>query len=238
MERLIDERARAIVEEEKAARAREETAAREESARRERKAALTQRVDATRKALEANRSQPTTVVGSCLRSARNVALVSLALGLFPGVGMMFHLFLFPAFGVSPAAVVCPLVCDECSAAARTFSWNFKGSWHSENGRMGYAFVCANPRYDIDRLELSQVAGNTPTNAALQPYMLSSFLSWMAEVAVSVPCLALLFGPPFGLRRRGRLLGERPKLEEALASAEAELKAFEKHVPDAADSPYR
>jgi hypothetical protein len=225
LEQLIDERAKAIVAAERALEAKTEADAVQEREREQRRSELEADAASARKALAENAAEPATVVGSVARSMRRVAWLALGIGLFPGIGLMIHLFLIPAFGSSPAGVVCPLVCDGCSPSARTFSWNFRGSYHSENGRMGYAFVCKNPKIDVDRLSVSDI-WNRKTNEELQPYMLSSFLSWMCEVLVCCAFATLALGPIFGVRRRRRILAARPGLEAWLARAEAALRAFD------------
>ena len=238
IERLIDQRARAILQEEKDEAARQQRLAAQNAEHAAMRQSLQTQVTAARTALDESIREPSTALGSIQRSIRAVALVVFGIAVFPGSGLPIHIFLVPLSGTSPAAVVCPLVCDGCSASARTFSWNFEGSWESMNGRMGYAFICKNRQIDIDPLNESDIAGDTPMNVALQPYMLSSFLVWIVETIVCVPVLALLLGPYFGLRRRARALARRPQLQAAFDKAEADLRAFD--GPDAGQDarPYR
>lgn len=217
MERLIEERVEAAV-------ARRESEKDAQAARAARRAELANGVEQARKALAASRSEPKTALGSCARWIRRIAVGALGFGLFPGTGLMVHLFLIPLFGHSPGGVVCPWVCDGCTRSARVFSWNFRGNWHTKNGQMGYAFVCAHPTLDIESLTVNDVSRTR--NEELQPYMLSSLLSWMAEVAVCVPVLALVLGPIVGLRRRRRARLEEPELERALAASEHALARFD------------
>jgi hypothetical protein len=218
LDRIVDERARMIVQYERDAEA--------ERLRREAQRDQLQKEVARARALrDGNLREPPTALGSIARSIRRIALATLIFGLFPGTGLMVHMFLFPLLGVSPAAPVCPLVCDGCSPWARTFFRNYEGDWQEKNGRMGYAFVCENPRIPIDDLGTNDVEDD-PMNTKLQPYMLNSFTVWMAEVAICVPALALLFGPIGGLRRRARVLRERGQREADLAEAEKRLRVFE------------
>jgi hypothetical protein len=233
LERLIDERARQIVADEKEReRAANQRVAEEERRRRDRDA-LVKQVESAKTELEANQREPVTVIGACLRSMRNVLITAAIIGFFPGV--LLHTFLIPAFGTSPAGVACPLVCDGCKSPARTFSWNYKGSWQSNNGRMGYAFVCSNAKIDVQTLTESDMFDSN-TNDALQPYMLNSFAVWMVEYVVLVPCAPLLFGPFFGFKRRRRALDQARPLEDALARAREKLAAFD-HKPEPTE-PYR
>jgi hypothetical protein len=234
LERLIDERARQIVAEEKdRERAEEQRAAEEDQKRRQRENARDQRDDA-KKELDANRAEPVGIFGACLASMRRVLITAAIFGVFPGI--LLHTFLIPAFGTSPAGVVCPAVCDGCTAPAKTFSWNYKGSWHSENGQMGYAFVCTNPKIDVAKLTESDI-WDSHTNDALQPYMLNSFAVWFVEYALLLPIAVLVLGPFFGVRRRKRTLDKRRPLEEALARAQARLDALEAKPPEPTE-PYR
>lgn len=238
IERLIDERARAIVQEERDALARQQREAAQQAERQSMRQSLQARVDLARKALTDNTSEPASALGSIQRSIKRVAMVVLAVALFPGSGLPIHIFLIPLTGTSPAAVACPLVCDGCSASARTWSWNFEGSCESMNGRMGYAFVCKNPHIDIAPLTENDVAGDTPINVALQPYMLSSFLVWIIETLVCVPFFAFVLGPLFGLRRRARVFAQRPSLQAQLEQAEAALRAFDGTDAPQGERPYR
>ncbi len=188
---------------------------------------LNKRVVHLRNALETNRSEQATLFECCVASMKRVAKWSLALALFPGFGLMIHMFLIPAIGRSPAGVVCPLVCSSCTSPARTYSWSYSGSWRSGNGTMGYAFICTNP--EIDTADLDKMAIIRSLNARLQPYMLNSFVVWMTETAVCVPLITLVLGALFGVRRRRRILDQKPQLEQLetnLASAEAALRAFD------------
>lgn len=225
IERMIDARARAVVQEENDARARAEAASRRDAANEAEVARLSDRASAAREALAQNLAESASWLGSCLVSVKRVATIALIVGLFPGCGFVIHTALLPAFHVTPAGIVCPLVCSGCSASARTIGWNFKNlSWHSENGRMGYAFMCRNPTIDVEPLTRSDVDRDSALNRALQPYMLSSFVAWMLEVAITVPLIALALGPIYAVRRRRRVLAERPGLQAALADAEAALQA--------------
>jgi hypothetical protein len=234
LERLIDERARQIVAEEKAQeRDEKERVEREEQRKRERENLVTQLADA-RKALDDNKAEPDGILGACLKSTKRVLVTAAIAGVFPGV--FVHLFLLPAFGRSPASYVCPQVCNVCTAPARTFSWNYKGSWHSENGQMGFAFVCTNPVIDIEKLTVTDL-WDDKTNADLQPFMLNSLAVFLAEYAVLVPISVLVLGPYFGIRRRRRALAQTRPLEEALARAQQRLDAFDKPAAESAE-PYR
>jgi hypothetical protein len=128
------------------------------------------------------------------------------------VGWLPHLAILPLISYTPAGfVACPLQCETCSGPGRAFSWNFKGSWRSEKGQMGYALVCHNPKYDVDKLdERRDVRG--ALNAELQPYMVSSFFSFFVEGAMFCAAMSLYFGV-FRLGKRRR------KLDAMLAALE-------------------
>ena len=119
-----------------------------------------------------------------------------------------------------APLVCPWVCDGCRAPARVWDWDFEGSWHTQNGQMGYAFVCTNPSIDIERLSSDDVESRL--NEELQPYMLNGFAVFFLEGAMLAPplCLAWLLLSARG--RRGRLEAEERRLEALLANPPDEL----------------
>jgi hypothetical protein len=225
LDELIDQRARAILDRERAAEAERARRAADHARLAAARTQLEQACKEARKRRDDNLREPRTVFGSAFVSMIVVAVFTLVVGLFPGTGLMAHLFLVPVVGFSPAGLACPAVCDGCSPWARAFSWNFKGDYQENNGRMGYAFVCANPAIDVDQLRASDIP-HDPLNTRLQPYMLSSVVVWLLEVAVCVPGLALLLGPIFGLRRRRRVFRERAQREADLVQADAALRDFQ------------
>ncbi len=135
------------------------------------RARLRDAVNAARAKLETSREEATSVLRTAFESIKGLGWGILT-PIFIG-SLLFHMIVFPAIGRTPAEVVCPLVCSGCSRPARVFSWNFRGQWHSENGRMGYAFVCSNTKIDVRGLTESDI---WTRNRALQPYMLNAFAS--------------------------------------------------------------
>jgi hypothetical protein len=227
LERLIDERARAIVEKEKA----ERLLLAQEAAEKER-AELDEEERRFVVLQQKNASQPRTLAGSWLLSARAGIVTAFFFCIFPG--LLLHMFLFGAIGRSPAALACPYVCEGCTAHARVFSWNYEGNWHRQNGQMGYAFICANPVVDIDKLTEWDVVSDDALNARLQPFMMSSVSSWGIEFVLLFPLGVL--AAPLGTRRLRRTLEEEESIKRKLESiAERRRKLLEKLDSDA---PYR
>jgi len=137
------------------------------------------------------------------------------------VGWLAHLVVFPLVSYSPAGwVACPMQCDTCQGPGRTFAWNFKGSWKSAKGQMGYALVCHNPSYDADKLEWTEV--RSTKNAVLQPYMVSSIVSYGVEGVMICSSTALYWGIARTGKRRRRLDEKRAALERARAEGRARL----------------
>jgi len=186
---------------------------------------ILERVDQAYTALEKHKDEPTSIVGAFVRS-----ITWWSFGVFCAVVLMLHMVVLPIMGTSPAGIVCPLVCRGCTSPARVFAWSYRGPWHSENGREGYAFVCTHPKVDVRALTDSDVAHSR--NAELQPYMISSLTAGLVEALLFVPVVVLVLCPIVGKRRRRRVLAERSVLEEALHSAEQELAAFDRSAGEA------
>ncbi len=108
------------------------------------------------------------------------------------IGVPVH-FISGALGFAISGpLVCAVQCSECHGTGRAFMWNYRGSWHSEKGRMGYALVCDNPRYDVSRLTWQDIR-NDEINTALQPYMVHGFIAYLADGIVVAVLMALYVG---------------------------------------------
>jgi hypothetical protein len=225
---MIDERAHAILAEEKAANARlAEQAAQKAAAHRAREE-LDAQVKVASDAYNENLTEPPTLVGSVLRSMVVIFITTFVLGALPFVGGMTHGFLFPAIGFTPSSVVCPSVCDGCEASARVV--------RSSSGK-SHAFLCKN-----DRVDVTTVSYNDLGQDRLKPYILSCntgdkphfgwFTGCIVDALVIAPCLAVLFGPLAGVRRRRRRLAERPELKAKLDALEEQVRLLDAKAPSA------
>ncbi len=191
---MIAAKARAIVAEER--RAEEE---READAQRQ--GELTNLVaEASKVELElaANARLPRTWLGSVAHGIRVITFSVLAGWLIFGVPL--HLFVFGLIGRSPAGLLCPLQCDGCEAPGRVFASNYKGSWQSNKGRMGYALVCHHEAHDIETLTYFDVRSD-PLNTELQPYIIHGITTFFAEGLI----LAVTLGVGFGVGNAGKRL---------------------------------
>ncbi len=165
--RLIEEKAREIVADER----RKEQAEKDRQLELAELQAMTVREAAIEVNLRDNAATPRAAVPLFLHILRWWALAIFALWI--PFGFAPHAIL-SLVGYSPAGVVlCPLQCPECSGPGRSFMSNYKGSWHSEKGRMGQALLCHNPKYDADKLDYSKIRGEL--NDELQPYLVHGFL---------------------------------------------------------------
>jgi hypothetical protein len=135
---------------------------------------------------------PRTWGALAVRRTRNVFLGALAVLL---VGFVFPLQMgLAALGASPSGyVLCPLQCDDCSGPGRMFNWRYRGGWKSNKGSMGTAFICEHPSLDVENMTWADVASRR--NDALQPYLLSGFVTYPVDAI----CLALLAAALFGVR---------------------------------------
>lgn len=201
---LIANKARAIVAEER--RLDEERAAAKRSD--ERLVKLTAEASAIELALRANALLPRSWFGAFRRLSVVIA-IGVAMVWLP-FGTLFH-FLFGAISFSPAGpVLCPIHCEGCEGPGRAFAWNFKGSWKSEKGRMGYALVCHNKEHDIDKLEFTDVRSD-PMNTKLQPYMIHGFVAYFVEGLVLAPGLGITLALLLAGKRRAAYDQERAEL---------------------------
>lgn len=211
---MIEQKARAIVEQKE--KQKEDAAARAAA-----DAAL-KKLDAEtallQKQLETNERLPRSWFGAFA----NISLFStIMFGIFwLSLGTLVHLFLFAAFDWSPAGpILCPSHCDTCDGPGRVFAYNYKGPWHSENGRMGYAFVCHNKEVAIDALTANDVRSN-PLNTKLQPYMISGFAVYAVEGLILAPSIGILAGLSLAQKRRKEYDIERAALQQKIRNNNA------------------
>ena len=231
LERMIDERAHAIVAQEKATTALvEERAAHEASDKRDREA-LDAELKAASAAYDENMSEPATLAGSVFRSIVVVAVIAFVLGLMPFAGGMVHNFLYPAIGFTPSSVLCSHLCDGCEASAHVV--------RSHSGK-SHVFLCKNKTIDVTKVTYYDVG-----QYRLQPYVLSgdaaqTHLGWFTGCVIDAlivsPCLALLLGPILGMRRRTRRLAERADLKAKRDTLLERVRMLDAQPPDA--PPYR
>jgi len=232
LERLIDERAHAILAQEKAANALLEDQARQEAAaQRAREAAqrareeLQAQLKTASAAYAENMTEPATFIGSVLRSMVVILIATFVLGLLPFVGGITSGFLFPAIGFTPSSVVCPYLCTGCKASARVV--------RSHSGQ-GHTFLCKNDTVDVNTVSYYDVGEDR-----LKPYILSGdgpnphfewFTGCVVDALVVAPFMAVLFGPLAGVRRRRRRLAERPDLKAKLDALEEQLRLRDAKAP--------
>ena len=128
------------------------------------------------------------------------------------VGYPIHMLVTHTTQWSPVSVVCPWHCKGCRSSGRVFSWNFKGNWHENKGKMGYAFVCAGPGVNPNQLTVADIAKR---NDELQPFMIHGFVVFALEgvfFTIAAGFLMTLIWVP----------GHRRRLDRALAKVQAEL----------------
>jgi hypothetical protein len=212
---LVEQKARAIVAEQRAA----DQAAEEAKRRSELVTKLTAEQSAAELALEQNKRLPRSVFRAFTHLWGFYAVLIVIVWLI--FGSLFHLFLFGAIGYSPAGVVlCSTHCEGCEAPGRVFSWNFKGSWKEKKGQMGYALVCHNDKLNVDKLDWTQVR-NDPMNTTLQPYMIDGVWSYFVEGFVLAPTLGFVLAVTRAASRRRQWARDRVELERKLAALRAQ-----------------
>lgn len=164
--------------------------------------------------LQENARTPRTWLGLALDRARSTFLVMLFV--MATVGFPIRMVLAAAGVGLSGPLWCMVQCPDCRAPGRAFAWNYRGSCQENKGRMGYAYVCGNPRADVSTLTWIDVR-TEPLNSVLQPYMVHGGLTFAGDALVGaalVAALRALFGTGARLRR---LDAERAELERKLAS---------------------
>ena len=208
LERMIDERAHAIVAQEKATNGLIVERAVKKATDRRAGRKLDEELQAASAAYDKNMSEPATMAGSVLRSVVVVAIVTFVVGVLPFGGGLAHDFLYPAIGFTPSSVLCPYVCNGCEASA-----------HVVRSGKSNAFLCKNPAIDVTKVSFNDVGDDR-----LKPYVLSGhgpdahigwFTGCVLDALIVTPFVALLLGPLLGLRRRRRRLAERADLKNKL-----------------------
>lgn len=205
--RLIEAKAREIVADER----RKEQAEKDRQLELAELQAMTVREAAIEVNLRDNVATPRAAIPLFLHILRWWAVAIFALWI--PFGFAPHAIL-SLVGYSPAGVVlCPLQCPECSGPGRSFMSNYKGSWHSEKGRMGQALLCHNPKYDADKLDYPKIRGEL--NDELQPYLVHGFLVYFVEGAMFAGGIGLLGALLRTSKKRRSLDEERTTLEAEL-----------------------
>lgn len=203
LNKLIEERAVQAVER----REQERAAAKEHQ---ERLTRLTAETAAVELALKQNEVLPRSWFGAFRHLSAVIGIGVFMLWL--PFGFLFH-FIFGGIGVSPAGpVLCPSHCDTCEGPGRAFAWNYKGSWQSNKGRMGYALVCHNKEINIDKLDWTEVRSE-PLNTQLQPYMIHGVVAYFSEGLVLAPVIGITLGLALAGKKRVRYDAERVELLE-------------------------
>ena len=161
--------------------------------------------------IEGNARLPRSVGGALFHVAFVNTIMAAIVWLL--IGVPVHLFLFALIDFSPAGVaLCSSACDGCSGPGRVYAWNYKGSWHTENGRMGYALVCHNREVDIDKLTTTQIRQQ---NEKLQPYMVSGVKAFFVEGLLLAVGIGLISGLFRARSRPSAYDAERAALQEKL-----------------------
>ena len=174
--------------------------------------------------LKSNRECPRSFVGFAIERMKTTFLAMCAAWVILGVPVHF---ISGALGFAISGpLVCAVQCAECHGTGRVFVWNYRGSWHSEKGRMGYALVCDNPRYDVSRLTWSDVRSEE-NNAALQPYMVHGFIAYLADGIVVAVLMALYVGLFRTHKALARLDPELKQMEREESELRARLAALDR-----------
>ncbi|MFO0628215.1 MAG: hypothetical protein U0325_21760 [Polyangiales bacterium] len=185
--------------------------ARTSTRRQQNDAANQRRLDV--RALEVNLATPRTWWGVARGRFRDTFL--LMIFVMCTVGMLPRMILASTLGFSLAGpALCLVQCPACGAPGRAFSWNYRGSWQENKGRMGSAYVCENPVADPRGLSYPDVRSE-PLNSALQPYIVHNFWIFVGDVvgwSLVVAALRALFGTRAAL---AALDTERADLERRL-----------------------
>jgi hypothetical protein len=224
---MIEQKARAIVDEKE--RQREEAAARDKAAVALKK--LEEERAKLEEQLKGNERLPRSWFGAFFHISMVTAIIFVFFWLT--LGALVHLFLFGALEVSPAGpLLCPGHCDTCDGPGRVISYNYKGPWHSNNGKMGYAFICHNKEYNVEGLSPSDVRSE-PLNTKLQPYIISGFLTYVVEGAIMAPTLGILVALFTAQKRRKGYDVERADILNKIRVNDATRQALGAPVPETA-----
>ena len=164
--------------------------------------------------LQENALTPRTWVGLALYRARNTFLVMLFVMATMGIPIRMVLA-SGGIGLS-GPLLCVVQCPECGPPGRAFAWNYRGSCQENQGRMGYAYVCSNPRVDVSTLQWIDVR-TQPLNDVLQPYMVHGALTFVGDVLVGAALVSLLRALVGTGARLRKLDAERAELERKLAN---------------------
>jgi hypothetical protein len=232
LEKMIDDRAHAIVERDKAANAEAEDRAAQKLVEKKEREKLDEDLKAASAAYDENMTEPPTLGGSIVSSMIGVAIVAFILGLLPFGGGVTTYVLYPVIGYTPASVFCPWVCDGCERSARVV--------RSRSGK-SHIFLCKNTTVDV-----TKIAYDDADQDAMRPYQLSGngarnphfgwYTTVILETLVVTPCLALVLGPIFGIRRRKRRLAMRPDLKAKRDALLERVRLLDAEKPEA--PPYR
>ncbi len=228
--KMIEDKARALIAEEKKRESDEAAAtARAEAARvaRELKRTDEARLARMRDALQENSGKPRPVWHLDGPLTLTLACVALLIG-----GVLFPACLEPMAGRSlvAAQVFCPGVCAGCRGPGRVFTWHESGGSYEGNVSTQ---LCHNATVDIDRITWMDVTSRQDSDLA--PYRLTLWSSVPLDAAI-VFLVLLAVGPFWFGRMRTRSLGEERRL---LA---AEIEGLERNLAAGArppqDAPYR
>ena len=222
LDRRIDERARQILAEAKAA----ETRAALASATEARRSELVATVELASRALEARRAREAKRGGTLAQAAKIYAsaLAFVALVVLAARG-------FQVAEWTPAYVGCPLVCDGCASSGNYVTWQVRTIIDGQSGGdMFYQLLCANPHVDVTRVTYRDLA---VPRADLLPFMMPHWeiLMWELIVycAVFVPLLGTFAVLRFHRKMPWRVRVEMERrrfLEEAVDQALVELKQID------------
>jgi hypothetical protein len=225
VERLLEEKARAMVEEARLRERREQQEQREHEERTEREQRereqhekLVRELTEAREALEKVRRSPRRTWALSRFGAGIIAFFTLIIGL-P--------LTFAAGAISgrslPGEVLCRTVCEGCSAPGRVFSW----TTISGGGRSGHSrTLCTNPAVDVERIDWSEANDEALHTAYELPGWqegLFAFAVWFLLGAAVLPVVYMRF------ERQG-LAMEEGRLTELVASLERTLHATARPAP--------
>ncbi len=239
IEQLIDERARAIVAEEKEAASREEKRAGLRKAVKEARAEL--------RDFEARWSDDSPLMTKSARRHPHALVAAILVGGAAVLNVVPHLGIFPALDWTPAVVVCPAICDGCSSSMHTLYQHWKDN---DSDVISEKHLCRNPRLDVDKVGLTFDELQGATAEQVEPYLVNEWLVYLIEtlvwIALALPFLPLIAAYRRARRDRQHLEVEALKAEytaekaQVLAAAEAELAAFEGYsaLPPTREPPYR